>query len=67
MILAVLQDWFWLIWAVGTGVTLIVISAWNYASMRANRRDHADVSRRLGVLEKLVDHLYDRLFPHGKD
>ena len=52
---------FTVVWMIGTGATLLVVSAWNYAAMKANRKDHADVSARLGVLEKLVDHIYDRL------
>ena len=52
---------FTVVWILGTAATLLVVSAWNWAAMRANRRDHADVSARLSLLERLVDHIHDRL------
>jgi len=59
---------FTVVYAIATVATLAVISGWNWAGMRANRRDHEDVSGRLGALERMVDNLYDRLIGRpGRD
>jgi len=51
---------FTVVYMIMSAATMIVVSAWNWAAMRANRTDHEDVSGRLGALERMIDHLYDR-------
>jgi len=51
---------FTVVYTLMTFLTILTISTWNWAAMRANRRDHEDVSGRLGAVEKMLDTLYDR-------
>jgi len=55
------------VYAILTILTILTISAWNWAGMRQNRRDHEDVSGRLSAVERMVDGLYDRLIGRNID
>ena len=58
---------FTVVYSILTILTMLMISGWNWAAMRANRRDHEDVSGRLTALERMVDGLYDRLIGRNID
>ena len=65
MILAV-SDVVWLAGTIGMGLFVAAVtSAWNWYAIRRNRIEHSDIESRLGAVERILDHLIDRLFPFG--